>query len=452
MTPPPPTPGRGPALSRRDLLRWGATAGGGLALAGLLAGCAPTSTAKVASGAVDLSFWTHDPGYEKFFTKALPLAAKKSPFTYKLDITTIAAGDIPTKLIAQAVANTGTPDVVGLEIGAFCRMLRGDIASQLLTDLGPSVASQKDDLIAARLTPFSKNDHLYALDSDTPLCVYYHREDQFAALGLPTDFETWEELSSIGAKLHKDKGASIHAVAVTDPGGAIQNYQILLLQRGGDLWDEDGGLSIETPEAEQTLAFLADGIQSGAIATVADMYGPSLQAGLKNNSILGVDMPSWYASYGIKPNVPEQTGKWRVRKLPVFKDGGGATSVGGGTGFAALRNKPLSKAGVDLVLATYLDKDQQVKRYEDLGYLPTLRSVYDDPRLAALQDPYFGNQQLFGVYKSIIDDVPSQHQSADAAILQTVLSGYLIKAYKGQLTPKQALSAAASDFRGQTRA
>lgn len=276
---PPVPPGRGP--SRRDLLRWGAAAGGSIALGALLAGCSPQSTAAVRSGRADLSFWTHDPGYEKFFTEALPVADRKSDFDFALDITTIAAADIPTKLIAQAVAGTGTPDVAGLEIGAFCRMLRGDIAAELLSDLSPSVASRKDDLIAARLTPFSKDGHLYALDSDTPLCVYYHRADQFEALGIPDDLTTWEEYMDVGAKLNKSKGVSLHAVAVTDPGGTLQSYQILLLQRGGDLYDEDGGIDIQTPEAERTLQFLVDGVQSGAIATVADMYGPSLQSGLK---------------------------------------------------------------------------------------------------------------------------------------------------------------------------
>ncbi len=306
----PDPPGRSDrrAPSRRDLLRWGAAAGGAAALSGLLAACSPQSSAAVRSGRADLSFWTHDPGYEKFFTQALPVADRKSRFDYALDITTIAAADIPTKLIAQAVAGTGTPDVAGLEIGAFCRMLRGDIAKELLSDLSPSVASRKDDLIGARLTPFSKDGRLYALDSDTPLCVYYHRADQFRALGIPDDLATWEETMAVGAKLSKSKGVSLHAVAVTDPGGTLQSYQILLLQRGGDLYDESGDIAIQTPEAERTLQFLVDGVQSGAIATVADMYGPSLQSGLKGGTILAVDMPSWYASYGIKPNVPEQQG------------------------------------------------------------------------------------------------------------------------------------------------
>ena len=446
------TPPLEPRPSRRDLLRWGATLGGTAALAGLLSACSPGgATTPLSQGAVDLSFWTHDDGYIKFFTEALPVADQATAFEYSLSITKAASNDVVTKLIAQAVANTGTPDVVGLEIGAFARTLRGDIAPELLVDLSGSVGAYRDDLIAARLSPFSSGDALYALDSDTPLCVYYYREDQFARLGIPDDVATWEEFGRIGAELHEREGVSFGALAVSDPGGTVQSFHILLLQRGGDLFDADGNLTIETPEAEEALAFAAEGMQSGFYAGVADLYGPSMQSGLKQGTILGVDMPSWYSSYGIKPNVPEQEGLWRVRALPRFEAGGSGTSVAGGTVFAAVRGKANSEAATDLVVAAYLDPAQQVKRYRDLGYLPTLRSVFDDPGLADLGDDYFGGQQLFGVYRDVVDEVPAVHQSADTPIINTVLSGYLLQAYKGQLSPAAALTAAANDFRGQTR-
>jgi ABC-type glycerol-3-phosphate transport system substrate-binding protein len=441
-------------LSRRTILRWGAAAGGAVALSGLLSACAPSGpVTAVKSGPVDLSFWTHDDGYIKFFTDALPVAGAAYGFDYSLNITKAGTSDIVTKLIAQAVAGTGTPDVVGLEISAFSRTLRGTIASELLVDLTESVKPYKSDLITARSTPFSKDGKLYALDSDTPMNVYYYREDEFARIGMPTDIESWEEFAKVGGAMAEKEGVSFGAFAVgSDLPQVLQSYQFMLLQRGGDFFDIDGNLTIETPEAEETLKFAVEGLKTGLFTTVADMYGPALQSGLKQGKILGVNMPSWYASYGIKPNVPEQEGLWKVRALPRFDDGGGRTAVGGGTGFAALRGKANTEAAIGLILGAYLDPDQQIKRYRDLGYLPTLRSVYDDPELLTITDPYFGGQALFEVYKDIIDDAPEVHQSADQTILQTVLSGYLLRAYKGNLSPKAALSAAASDFRGQARA
>jgi ABC-type glycerol-3-phosphate transport system substrate-binding protein len=440
-----------PGLSRRDVLRLFAIGGGAALLGSSLAACAPTTATPISSGGVDLSFWTHDDGYIAFFTEALALAESTSSFRYNLEITKAGAADIVTKLIAQAVAGTGTPDVVGLEIGAFSRMLRGDIAPELLADLSGAIAPIADDLITARLTPFSKDGKLYALDSDTPLTVLYHRADEYERLGITTDFGTWEEFGKVGAQIAEREGVALSAVATSDPGGTVQNWHIHLLQRGGDLFDADGNATLETPEAEDALKFIAEGVQSGAIATVADMYGPSVQSGLKSGKILGVNMPSWYASYGIKPNVPEQSGQWRIAPLPRFAGGGGRTAVGGGTGFGALKDKAATEAGIHLVTTAYLEPEQQVARYKAMGYLPTRRSVFESTELAAIEDEYFGGQRLFETYRDIVDDVPDVHQSANSSIMTTVLSGHLLRAYKGQVSPAAALRDAAADYKGQAR-
>jgi multiple sugar transport system substrate-binding protein/arabinosaccharide transport system substrate-binding protein len=357
-------------------------------------------------------------------------------------------------MIAQAVTGSGTPDVVGLEIGSFGRTLRGDIAAELLVDLTAATDPYADDLIAARVDPYSKDGRLYALDSDTPLAIYHYRPDVFDRLGVPADIGTWEEFARAGAAASAtNNGVAFGALAVgNDPGQIVQGYQLLLMQRGGRIFDPDGELDIETPEAEEALRFAADGLRSGFFTTVADYFGPSMQSGLKVGRIVGVTMPTWYVAFGLEPNVPEQAGQWRIRALPRFAGGGLRTAVGGGTGFAALRNKPNTEAAVQLVLNAYLDPAQQVKRYRDLGYLPTLRSVFDDPELLTIGKDFLGGQRPFEVYRDVIDEVPSMHQSQNQPIMTTVLSGYLLRAYRGDLSPAEALSAATADYRGQARA
>ncbi|MFJ8778322.1 ABC transporter permease subunit [Streptomyces sp. NPDC102476] len=165
--------------TRRTLLR-GAL---GLGTAAALTACRDGGTTARTSGDVTVSLWTHDPGYEDFFGKGIPEADRLTDFRYHLDITRAGPGDLVTKLLAQAVAGRGTPDAIGFEIGSFPRMLRGDIAPRLLHDLTPDIAAVpglKDDLLPARLAPYSKDGRLYALDSDTPMVVYYYRADLFS--------------------------------------------------------------------------------------------------------------------------------------------------------------------------------------------------------------------------------------------------------------------------------
>jgi ABC-type glycerol-3-phosphate transport system substrate-binding protein len=438
-------------LTRRSVLRTLAVTASAGTAAAALASCGSAEVAPQRSGTADLSFWTHDAGYVKFFTAAVPIAEKQSPFTYDLHITRTGSNDLVTKLIAQAVAGTGTPDVAGLEVGAFTRMLRGDIAAELLVGLDERVETVKDDLLTARTAPFSKDDVLYALDSDTPVTVLYYRTDEFARLGIDPEFGSWKEYGKVGTRLAKDEGIALGAFTVNDPVATVQNFDQLLLQRGGALFDKNGLPTIDTPEAEDALALIVDGVQNGYIATVADMYGPAIQSGLKAGKIIALNMPSWYQTYGLEPNVPEQAGKWRITSLPVFENGGHRAGVAGGTGFAALKDEPWTEAAVDLVISAYLDPAQQVKRYKDMGYLPTLRSVYDNDELRTLEDEFFGGQRPFDVFRDVIDDVPSFYQSADLPIMQTVLSGHILRALKGTVSPARALSDATEEFRGQAK-
>ena len=163
-------------------------------------------------------------------------------------------------------------------------------------------------------------------------------------------------------------------------------------------FDAQGGLAIESEEAEDVLAFLAKGLASGFLTSVSDYYGPSMQAALKSGKLAGLWMASWYKTFGLLPNVPDQKGLWRIRPLPRFSGGGSRAAFAGGTGFAVLKDKPNTDAATHLLAAAYLDPQEQIRRYQMLGYLPTLRSVFDDPALLSITDEFCGGQRLFDVY------------------------------------------------------
>lgn len=216
-----------PAHPTRRALLHGAL---GLSAAAALTACAGDSTSALTSGDVTLALWTHDPGYEAFFEKGIPDADRLTDFRYHLKVTRAGASDVVTKLLAQAVAGRGIPDLVGFEIGSFPRMLRGDIAERLLDDLTDDIAAVpglKDDLLPARTAPFSDDGRVYAFDSDTPMVVHFCRDDPFDRYNLPKDSVTWEEFAELGARVHRDHGASMCVVSTvgSDAGQVVQSFQ-----------------------------------------------------------------------------------------------------------------------------------------------------------------------------------------------------------------------------------
>jgi ABC-type glycerol-3-phosphate transport system substrate-binding protein len=434
-------------LSRRTFLRWSAVAGGGALAASALAACGGDSGKKaVAGGPVTLDLWTHDPGYVKTFTESAKRlsAAPKGAFDYTLKTTKADSEALVTKMVSQGAAGTGTPDMIGIVISVFPRVMTGGIGKQLLLDLDSVVAPVKDDLL--RTAPYSIDGKLYALESDTCLSVLYYREDEFKKNDIPEDVGTWEELAEIGARLHKKTGQSLGTVATGDNGSITNTFLQLLLQRGGGYFDQSGNLILDSPEAVEVLDFMAKGVASGFLLALPDPYGAPNTAALKNGKLIATVMPNWYNVYGLQANVPEQKGKWRMRNLPKFAGGGHIASALGGTGFAVLKDKPATAAATELLKQTYLTREGQLLRFQQGGFLPTLKSLYQDKDFLGFEDKFLGGQRLFDIYTPASQDSPVFYQNAQLNVLTEALGGPMLETLQGKKKPAEAIKEATAAY------
>lgn len=435
-------------LTRRSFLRRTGMIGGGLLAAPVLGACGGGGDGgpAVTSGAVTINFWTHDPGYVKTFTESAKRISGK-PFDYTVKATQADSEALVTKMISQGAAGTGTPDMIGIVISVFPRMMTGGIGKQLLLDLDSVIAPVKDDLL--RTAPYTIDGKLYALESDTCLSVLYYREDEFKKNDIPEDVGTWEELAEIGARLHKKTGKSLGTVATGDNTSITNAFLQLLLQRGGGYFDQGGNLILDSPEAVEVLDFMAKGVASGFLLALPDPYGAPNTAALKNDKLIATVMPNWYNVYGLQTNVPEQKGKWRMRTLPKFAGGGHLSSNLGGTGFAVLKDKPNTTASTELLKQTYLTKEGQLLRFQQGGFLPTLTSLYQDDDFLGFEDEYLGGQRLFDVYTPASQDSPVFYQNSQLNVLIEALGGPALEALQGKKTPAEAIKEATAAFAGK---
>lgn len=435
-------------ISRRTLL--GAAGLGGSLLAGpLLVGCSERAQVPATeSGNVTLDVWTHDPGYVNIYKASVQTinTAKSTLFQYELKFTSLASDAVVTKLLAQAQAKTGTPDIAGIEVSQFPRLMKQNIAPSILVDWSAQLSDpEKSDLL--RLDDYSVDGKAYGLEADTCPTVLYYRDDLFKKYNIPADLETWEDLKEAGAKSGKSFGICPNGT----PGDAMGTFRQLYQQRGMNLFDKDGNPTIDTPEAAETIQFMADGVKSGFFLVVADPYGAPNAAALKSERLIATFMPNWYNGYGLQPNVPDQKGKWRIRKLPAFSAGGGFGATLGGTGFAVVKDKPNTQAAIDLVRATFLTKEGQLLRFQKGGHLPTLKSLYEDPDFTEYKDAYLGGQQVFPVYNGIVEQAPTFYQSANLSVLSDVLGGQIQRATAGKVSATDAVKTAQQNYEAQTK-
>lgn len=227
-------------------------------------------------------------------------------------------------------------------------------------------------------------------------------------------------------------------------------FRQLYQQRGLNVFDKDGKPTIDTPEAVETIQFIADSVKDGFFTVVADPYGAPNAAALKSEKLIATVMPDWYNFYVLQPNVPTQKGKWRIRTLPKFKSGGvGASS--GGTGMAVVKDKPNTQAAIDLVRYTYLTKEGQLLRFKKAGYLPTMKSLYQDKDFTTYKDAYLGGQEVFPIYAPIASAAPPFYQSPNLTVLIDVLGGQIQKAQTGAISASEAVKNAQAAYTAQAK-
>src|ERR687886_372046 len=175
------------AVSRKQALKAGAAAIAGMSTLPVLdaAGTAFASSPGHAAHAtsVTISMWTHDILYVKFFTARAREWERQYPqyhFTY--NFVQVPYNDLFTKVLANLSAGTGAPDLVGIEISAFSRFMKGNIAARGLVNLTPLIGAERDKFV--RWEPYMVKGHIYG--AETALCPVglYYREDVFKQAGI----------------------------------------------------------------------------------------------------------------------------------------------------------------------------------------------------------------------------------------------------------------------------
>ncbi|MDV6290922.1 extracellular solute-binding protein [Streptomyces sp. UP1A-1] len=403
------------------------------------------------SGRVRISLWTHDPGYIKTFRTAIRDTGlmRGSRFDYGLKVTSAAPGDVMTRMIAQAVADGNTPDLAGLVIDQFPRVMGSSIARNLFVDLGDTVRPFGDDLL--KLAPYTVDGVPYGLDSDNSITVLYYRQDLFEKYRVPEQVATWEEFLEHGERLSKDHEVSVGMVSTGDNGSIVNGFLQFLLQRGGGFFDEAGHLVLDSPEALEVLRFMARGVRSGALLALPDPYGSACAAALKSGRLAATAMPNWYNAYGLQANVPDQKGRWRMRALPRFmrrrahRLDPGRHRLRGAEGQASLPGRPGTAP-------TRLPQPRRPDTALQVGRLPAhAQAPVPGPRARRHRGRLPRGSAGLRRVRQGRRRPPLFYQAPGMQILADVLGGPVLDALKGRTSPDAALQAGLRAYRQQVK-
>jgi multiple sugar transport system substrate-binding protein len=291
------------------------------------------------------------------------------------------------------------------------------------------------DYLQAAVDSGTYRGQLYAAPNNGDGGLLYYRTDLLKAAGIDSPPTTWEEMQADCQKVLKlpeAQGMSCYAGQFDKYEGLTVNFSEAVNSAGGEVIDDQGNPTLDTPEAEEGLSTLVNGFKSGTIPPAALTYQEE-QGRLAFQSGKLVFLRNWpyvYALANATDGSSEVAGKFDVAPLPGIGQPGGVSSLGGHN--LAISSYAKNKATA-MEFIKYFSSEQNQREQLNLNSLaPTIQSIYDDPTLVK-KFPY-----LPALQKSIATAEPRpkfvEYGDATAAIQEAAYG-----AISGEMSTDEAL-------------
>lgn len=240
----------------------------------------------------------------------------------------------------------------------------------------------------------------YGVPHDPSPVVRIYRQDLYEQAGVdPTEVETWDDFIEAGKKLRE---IDVYAWNLPREGMWFQWYEIVLNSLGGQFFDEDLNVAIDSSEAVEALEILEEMKESGITNDFGDDRSQGWFAALQEGRLATIMHAPWYVGTAMSA-APDTAGNWRATDLPDRADGESVETFVGGSGLYVVRGH-----NTDIeVLADFMRAfaESQLAIYKDSGIMTAYKPHYDDDVFQA-ESEFFGGQQYNAFLLEQADRVP----------------------------------------------
>lgn len=248
-------------------------------------------------------------------------------------------------------------------------------AKRWLQPLTGAMAVDTSGMLPATVAAATYQNTLFASPVTSDGAMLYYRSDL-----VPNPPKTWDEMMSM-CSIAKANNMGCFAGQYAQYEGLTVNAAEAINSAGGKILDEQGKLSINTPEAKAGLGDLVQAYQDGNIPVQAVTYQEeqSRQAFQDGNLLFVRNWPYIY-SLASTDTTSKVAGKFAVAPLPG-KNGPGASTLGGASaGISAFsKNKATARDFVQ-----FLTSEETQRFYvTQASNAPVLAKLYEDPELVA---------------------------------------------------------------------
>jgi multiple sugar transport system substrate-binding protein len=336
------------------------------------------------------------------------------------------------QLTANLQAGSSTYDVIAMDVIWTAEFASAGWIIPLDSGLFPL-----GDFLRPAVDTAEYNGHLWAVPYYSNAEVLYYRKDVLARAGLAPP-KTWAQLEEDAKTIAPRYGMQGYAGQLAPYEGLTVNFADALQSAGGSILSPAGTVTVNSPQAEQGLDFLVDGLREGWIPQASLNYEEESSWGdFESGKLLFLNnWPFIYSQASQKTAANKVYGKVGVAPLPGL-DGPGSSSLGGANLAVSAFSRHQATAIAFIQYLTSLTEEQQMLVHS--GFPPVWTSLYADPAMVR-QFPYLP------VVKQAILAAQPRPSIIDYDQASLAISSAVYQALTFKKSPQQALTEMATQL------
>ena len=320
------------------------------------------------------------------------------------------------RLQSSLQVGADVPDMVELLGGTLGIFTQGRLDDVKLLDLTDPIDGDrlKERVVESRFARWTSRGRIFALPHDVHPVMLAYRRDLCERLGIDvTQLTTWEKFVEVGRAL-KDRHSPEDAVArhymIDLPYDGSEALKLLLLQRGGLLFDREGRVTFDSDTAVDLLCWYARQTRGENLVGYSAGGGQAFSKSLIDGLCLFYVCPDWRTRQ-FESDTPSLAGKIALMPLPAWEDGGRRTSTWGGSGLAITRACKKPDLAWKLAMALYYDPASVAARFPQTNILPPVKAAWAYPQFDT-PSPFFSGQAIGRSFADLASDVPRDYDNA----------------------------------------
>lgn len=308
--------------------------------------------------------------------------------------------DSYTTILPALAAGSGIPDMFQIQSRepAQFYLNYGTDAFVDLTD----IIEPLDEWVPHSVTGVKAEDGKhYAMPWSIGPCALFYRPDIFEKSGIDINtITTWDKYIEAGVTIKEKTG--MYLMANTSNGTHCDDLMMLLNEQGGQYYNKDGKVQLNTPEMLKAVAVVKEMFDKGLVYESPDIWNDRLRA-VTEEKVATIPYAVWYTGV-MESGTPDQKGKWAIAPFPAFEEGGNNMVNMGGSSVVVSKtsgNIELCKEFLKYAMKSPEGNKINLKWGQFPAYTPSYNEDYFNDA-----SEFFGNAQvnkLFAKYTQAPD-------------------------------------------------